>query len=260
MISGTKSEDIIEVINKIPQSIRNKVKEVTVDMAANMHLVIKRCFRKADSVVDRFHVQKLALDGLDQLRVSRRWEAIDDENRGMAQARINGIQYVPSTFENGDTLKQLLLRSRHLLFKSREKWSDSQKKRARILFGLYPEIEKAYNITNNLRCIFNQRYTKDVAKAKLALWYNKTEEFIDEYKEIRFKYKKDPTKTISNPFNSILNSIQSYSDKILNFFNNRSTNASAECFNSKLKAFRADMRGVSDIPFFLYRLANIYAR
>lgn len=260
MISGTKSEDIIDVINKIPLSIRNKVKEVTVDMAANMHLAIKRCFMKADSVVDRFHVQKLALEGVDQLRVSRRWEAIDEENRGMAQARNNGVPYIPFTFENGDTLKQLLIRSKYLLFKSRDKWSDSQKERARILFGLYPEIEKAYNITHNLRCIFNQRYTKDVARVKLALWYNKTEEFIDEYREIKFKYKKDPTRMIANPFNSILNSIQCYSDKILNFFNNRSTNARAECFNSKLKAFRADMRGVSDISFFLYRVANIYAR
>ena len=42
-------------------------------------------------------------------------------------------------------------------------------------------------------------------------------------------------------------------------FDNRSTNASAESFNAKLKAFRATQRGVVDVEFFLYRVAKIYA-
>ena len=46
---------------------------------------------------------------------------------------------------------------------------------------------------------------------------------------------------------------------ILNYFDNRSTNASAESFNAKVKAFRAQFRGVRDIPFFIFRLAKIFA-
>ncbi|WP_369073579.1 transposase [Ancylomarina longa] len=45
---------------------------------------------------------------------------------------------------------------------------------------------------------------------------------------------------------------------MLNYFENRTSNASAESFNAKIKAFRATLRGVRDIPFFLFRLANIY--
>ncbi|MBE9468100.1 MAG: transposase, partial [Bacteroidetes bacterium] len=45
----------------------------------------------------------------------------------------------------------------------------------------------------------------------------------------------------------------------LNFFNNRSTNASAESFNAKIKEFRASFKGVRDINFFLFRLTKIYA-
>ncbi|WP_456238154.1 transposase [Mucilaginibacter oryzae] len=44
-----------------------------------------------------------------------------------------------------------------------------------------------------------------------------------------------------------------------NFFDNRSTNASPESFNAKIKAFRATSRGVRHITFFLFRLANMYA-
>ncbi|MEA4885890.1 MAG: transposase, partial [Bacteroides graminisolvens] len=48
-------------------------------------------------------------------------------------------------------------------------------------------------------------------------------------------------------------------DTILNFFVNRQTNASAESFNAKVKAFRSQFRGVSDIPFFLFRLSRLCA-
>ncbi|WP_317173352.1 transposase [Flavobacterium columnare] len=46
---------------------------------------------------------------------------------------------------------------------------------------------------------------------------------------------------------------------ILNYFDNRSTNASAESFNAKIKAFRSKFRGVRNIEFFLFRLTNLYA-
>jgi hypothetical protein len=36
-------------------------------------------------------------------------------------------------------------------------------------------------------------------------------------------------------------------------------NAAAESFNAKIKAFRAELRGVLDIPFFLFRLSKLYA-
>ncbi|MGY0426465.1 MAG: transposase [Polaribacter sp.] len=46
---------------------------------------------------------------------------------------------------------------------------------------------------------------------------------------------------------------------MLNFFNNRSTNANAESFNAKIKLFRANLRGVTDITFFLFRLHKLFA-
>ncbi|WP_370629851.1 transposase [Pedobacter sp. MR2016-19] len=46
---------------------------------------------------------------------------------------------------------------------------------------------------------------------------------------------------------------------MLNFFINRTTNASAESFNAKIKSLRATPRGVRDVKFFLFRLWKIYA-
>ena len=60
-------------------------------------------------------------------------------------------------------------------------------------------------------------------------------------------------------FNVIAATFYEHYDDILNFYINRSTNAAAESFNAKIKLFRANLRGVVDKSFFLFRLAKLYA-
>ena len=60
-------------------------------------------------------------------------------------------------------------------------------------------------------------------------------------------------------FNTIYRTMMNHYITILNYFDNRSTNASAEAFNAKIKAFRSQLRGVTNVGFFLYRLTQIYA-
>lgn len=240
MIKGTVAEDIIPVLQKIPERSRKKVLEVTMDMAANMQLAIKRCFVNAHRVIDRFHVQKLAYDAVQEARTKYRWEALDQENQTIALARKNKCPFVLK-FSNGDTLKQLLARSRYLLFKHHVKWTPIQKKRAELLFERYPELKKAYELSLRLGDIFKVCKSKEQAFKRLAIWYNDVE-----------------TSGIES-FRSVARSIQAHYLSILNFFINRSTNASAESFNAKVKAFRATSRGVRDVNFFLFRLSKIYA-
>jgi transposase len=69
MITGTKADTVIAIIEKIPLKARNQVTEITLDMAANMGLIAKKCFPNATRVTDRFHVQKLALEALQEIRI-----------------------------------------------------------------------------------------------------------------------------------------------------------------------------------------------
>ncbi len=241
MIAGTRSDEIIKVLNQIPKDLRQTVEEITLDMSGSMGLVVDKCFPKTTKVIDRFHVQKLAYDALQEMRIAHRWDAINEETNAIENAKSDNEKYIPEILENGDTLKQLLARSRYLLFKSQEKWTEKQQQRANILFEKYPDIKKAYILTHRLRMIFSQTKTKGVAYTKLAHWF------------------KDITESGFKSFNTISATIYSHYPEILNFFDNRSTNASAESFNAKIKAFRATQRGVTDIPFFLYRLSKIYA-
>lgn len=241
IVAGTKAEQVIEHICKIDQSKRSFVKEITLDMANSMKLISKRCFPKAIQVTDRFHVQKLALEALQEIRIKHRWEAMDFENQLIIQAKSENKTYIPQLLPNGDSVKQLLARSRYLLYKSREKWTQNQKERAQMLFDLYPDIKTAYNLNQQLRGIYNNNNDKHIAITKLAHWYKNVE-------ESGFKN-----------FNILLNTITFNYQSILNYFDNRSTNASAESFNAKIKAFRSQFRGVRNVDFFLFRLSNLFA-
>ncbi len=246
MIKGTESQKVIRILRKISEAKRKKVKEVTLDLAATMEKIASRSFPKAKLVSDRFHVQQLAGDAVQQIRIEYRWEAIDQENKEMALAKELKEKYIPEVYANGDSPKQLLARSRHLLFKDQAKWTPSQHHRGEILFRLYPTLETAYQLSRKLSNIFSSTKVKGVAFTRLAQWYNQVE--IAGLKS----------------FGTLARTIQNHYLTILNYFDNRSTNASAESFNraanrAKIKALRRQFRGVSNIPFFMFRLANIYA-
>lgn len=236
IIKGVRSDVIIRVLEKISLKLRKKVKEVTVDMAANFHKVIRKCFRRAEIVIDRFHVQQLANEALQDIRIKYRWEAIDKENRDKKKGPVSR-----EIFSNGESRKQLLARGKWALSQSKNKWNHEQAERIEILFHLYPDLKEGYELVDEMRQIMNLRIEKSIARAKLALWYNKMELFNNK------------------AFTTVAETYKSHYDIILNYFNNRSTNACAESFNAKIKAFRADFRGVRDIKFFLFRLCKIYA-
>ena len=96
----------------------------------------------------------------------------------------------------------------------------------------------SFEEAKHLRAIFNKRSTKDYARLNLARWYNRVA-------ESGFK-----------SFNTIAATFYEHSDEILNFYENSSTNASAESINSKIKAFRAKLHGVNDTKFFIFRLCK----
>jgi len=93
MIKGTQADTVIEVLQKIPKRLRNKVREVTLDMPANMNMIVKPCFAKEDRVIDRFHVQKLAYDAVQEIRIKYRWEALDKENEAIKIAKESGFNF-----------------------------------------------------------------------------------------------------------------------------------------------------------------------
>lgn len=210
-------------------------------MSGSMDLIVRRSFPLASRVTDRFHVQKLAVEALQEMRIKYRWEALDQENTAIEKCRGKGQVFQPELLENGDSVKQLLARSRYVLYKRASRWTENQKKRAQILFERYPDLKRAYNLSMELSNIFENTEEKIYGMTRLALWHEKVRQ------------------TGFRSFNTISRTIQNHYKTILNYFDNRSTNAAAESFNAKVKAFRSSLRGVRDVKYFLFRLTNIYA-
>lgn len=240
VVAGTKSEDIISVLEMIDEEAREAVEEVTLDLSDSMRKAVSTAFPKARRVIDRFHIQKLACQAVQDLRIAHRWDAIQQSTDEMEECKFTGKRYEPLRFRNGDTRPELLIRSRYLLFKSADKWTDRQKLRAEILFEEYPDIKLAYSLSHSLRMIFSKNSIKDAARLSMARWYNKVA-------DAGFKQ-----------FNVIAATFYEHYDEILNFYINRASNASAESFNSKIKLFRANLHGVVDKKFFLFRIAKLY--
>lgn len=240
IVKGVKSKDVIGALSKIAIDKRVQVSEVTLDMSNAMDRSIKRSFSKATIVTDRFHVQQLVTEAVQEMRILLRKQAIKEESEAILKAKNKRKPYQPKMFENGDTKKQLLARSRYLLFKTESKWTDSQQERATILFKEFPKLEHVYHLAMNFRNWYETSKSKQEAKEGLQRWYEKIEEEQIEQ------------------FLVVAEAVKAYEETILNYFINRSTNASAESFNAKLKGFRTLVRGVRDIKFFLFRVSKLY--
>lgn len=240
VIKGTEAKLIQDVLEKIPLELRKKVKEVTMDMARNMALAVEKSFPNCKKTIDRFHAVKLVMDAMQHVRVNYRWEAIKEQNTLIKEAKLKGEKYHPEILPNGDTLKELLVRCRYLLYRYEDDWTMNQSKRAAILFEKYPSLRKAYRL-----CLAFRNIYKNLSKEKATLQFA--------------QWKQDVAEAQIDEFNTAVNSLEYHLENILNFFDNRNTNANAESFNSKIKGFRANLRGVSDVKFFLFRLEKLFA-
>lgn len=253
MIRGVATDTVSAVLKKIPLRIRLKVRTVTTDLSSAMMLTARTSFPGAALINDRFHVQQLISEAVDQLRIRHRWEVLDAENKAIREHRQKRREartrqekealghWEPQRMSNGETMPQIMARSRHIILKHKSKWNGQQKERAKILFERFPDIEAAYGLFLKLVDIFNEKSTPGVARLNLARWHNEVEAFGD------------------NGFNKVIETFENHNATIINYFEERLTNASAESFNAKIKAFRTQFRGVGDIKFFMFRLAKLYA-
>ena len=69
IIKGTDVHTVTSVLLKLSRRRRYQVREITLDMAPNMEQIARICFPAAKRVTDRFHVQKLAYEAVQEMRV-----------------------------------------------------------------------------------------------------------------------------------------------------------------------------------------------
>lgn len=264
MAEGTNAQEISSIIlANTTEEERNRVGEITMDFSESMHDIARNCFPRARITIDLFHLIRLCTGDLQDLRMRLKREARAEDtkarkewqrrlernagkrkvgkkdNRGRPAERRNAA-YRPEILSNGDTVLELLTRSRYLLNYTCADWSERQRERAVLLFERYPLMKVAYDLVHRIRMIFKRKIYKDVAKHELETWCE------------------DALASGVDEFIATVQTIQSREDEVLNYFVNRQTNAYAESFNAKMKSFRAQLHGVSDRKFFFYRLSCLF--
>ena len=242
LLYGTKVSEITAVLEEsIPVWRRLKVKEITCDLSSAMMEAVRESFPQADIVNDRFHVQQLFNEAMDELRIEIRHKARQEEADLQEMCKERGVDFVPVKYRNGETLPQILLRTKQALMVSEDRWKPQQKTRMEILFENFPVMKQAYGVMQKLRWRVNQEVDHLKGGALLMNWY------------------KDVEALGRTTFNTVVRTFKNNYKTITNYFKRRSTNASAESFNAKIKMFRAQLRGVSDPLFFIFRLVNLFA-
>lgn len=185
------------------KSVRRKVKEVTCDLSPSMMLIAAEVFCNAHVVNDRFHIQQLYNEAVDEIRINIRRQLIANEN-----SRDKSVP--PVTYSNGETMRQILARSKHTLMMSQNKWTDIQRHRANILFRHYTILKAAYHLAMELRRIFNLKISPTKAIGKLNNWYERVSGLLN------------------HNFRSVIKTFKTHASTILNYFRRRATNASAK--------------------------------
>jgi transposase len=162
-VRSTKSEEVYKALRTyFTVEQRFEVEVVTKDCANNYDWLARKAFPNAIRVADKFHIMMLIYSALQQIRMEYKNEyIIEQENQqqkewsryhiDLKKAKQGGRSILKSnyivnevTYTNGDTTKQLLTRSKYLLYIPEEEWKDEQKNRAAILFEKYPDIKNLY--------------------------------------------------------------------------------------------------------------------
>ncbi|WP_207917111.1 ISAon1 family transposase N-terminal region protein [Flavobacterium hiemivividum] len=100
------------------------------------------------------------------------------EEKAKAPKKFDTLELVSKGFVDEITIQYFPLRgkfarSRYILYKNKSKWTQNQTQSAKLLFELYPDIEKSYQLSQDLRNVFENTTDKIYGISKLARWYEK---------------------------------------------------------------------------------------
>ena len=125
-----------------------------------------------------------------------------------------------------------LTHSKYPLLKKKENLSDEEKIKIKEVKEVAPELEKMYQIKEEIRDIFESQISSDEAFYKLVEWTVQA-----------YKYFDKSCKTISR-----------WIEEILNYFDNRTTQGVVEGINQKIKLIKRRAYGLTNFDNFRRRI------
>ena len=260
MVNTLLASQIVYLMrSNISQEVLFAVSCVTRDMAPNYDWVARELFPNAYQVADKFHVVKNIIDQVQSVRIRYRQELLrkqrelEESSRKQPKRQSDPkiqreLKDLKKELTNGDSMLQLLQRSKGLLHKLPNEHTASQKLRARLLFRLFPDIKEAYKFSVALRKWY-QRPMRD------GSFITPSRHLLERKKKVLLEIITHHLSSSCEEVKNIAHFMVKHIGEICNYFLGYKTNASAEALNQNLQRFIAINYGARNRDFFLYRIA-----
>lgn len=240
MAQSMKVKELVILSEKLGDK-RFDVRTVTCDLSPTYDWYIRQTFMNAAQIADKFHIVTHLEEALQDHRIRLKHEYLSNWRADCESQK----KKLPHTkLSNGETIPELLARSRYLLFKLPQDWSASQKERAAVLFHQYPNLKTDHELKTWLRNWYDKTNIGkplQSIKEQLQLWCNAVDDAAsDELKN--FKH-------------TLLNN----QGKVIHYFTEGKTNAQAENLNGRIQSFIRSNFGIRDKDFFLWRCKQYFS-
>ena len=215
VLADRQKETVADFLASIPTRLKVTIKRVCSDMYQGFVNAAQDQLPWAKIVVDRFHVAQAYRDCADTVRK----QEVKRLQQELSQAEYEQIKGAMWPFR-----------------KSPEDLKDEEQKLLERLFAYSPKLEQAYRLREQLTQIFERDYTKGGAKCAIRAWC----------KRVR--------KSGIKAFDSFLGTVETWLDKITNYFLDRLTSGFVEGFNNRVKVLKRRCYGIFDVDRIFQRL------
>jgi len=206
---------IVSWLRRLPEAVRTRITTVCTDMWEGYVSAVEEVLPSATLVIDRFHVARQYRDAVDRLR-----------KQEVKRLR----KELPE--EQQDDLK-------HILWPVRKRpadRTDDEAQRLSRVFALSPALEQACRLREELTRIFDSARSKADGLRRIRLWRQRVE------------------RSGLRCFDPFLKLLDTWLDRIANYFINHDTSSFVEGLNTKLKVLKRRCYGLCNIGRFFQRL------
>ena len=215
VLSDRKKRTVADFFASIPSRLKATIQRVCSDMYEGFVNAAQEQLPGAKIVIDRFHVAQAYRDCADTVR-KRELKRLKQELSGNEYEQLKGAMWP--------------------FRKSPTNLKDEEQQLLEQLFTYSPKLKQAYQRREELTEIFDSAYTKPGAKCAIRAWW----------KRVRQSGIKE--------FNSFLGTVETWIDKIANYFLERLTSGFVEGFNNRAKLLKRQCYGIFNVDRIFQRL------
>jgi transposase len=248
MCEGRKKDDLVKMLQEIPEAIGQKIQTVTIDRSKQMLGAVCEVLQHAVVIIDKFHLIRDVGKAAQAIR--KKWkreeaQKIETEYR----SAVNGL--TPAEKRKVKKRKNIYSQIRHHLLRPPAYWKIRRKDSAEVqrskregyaqlqqALQQSKELNQAYELLNAFRKLMdNKQLGRATAAVQLEAWYQQAEQ-----SKLR-------------GFVRLAKSFREWNEYILNYFahRHRYTNAEVEGINNKCKKVQRQGYGVGKFEHYKHR-------